>query len=457
MTALTIIHTNDLHSELDRWSAVTALIKNRRAAAEKEGQDVLLFDLGDHCDRVHPLTEGLVGKGNTELLNAMNYDAVTIGNNEGITLAKSELNSLYTEAEFDILLANLYASQKERPSWAMPWKIYPVENEKKVAVIGLTIPFYAFYEELGWQVTDPLEEIETFLSEIENDVDFIICLSHLGLRLDKEIADKFPQIKLILGAHTHHVLEDGLKINETWLHQCGRSGSHVGEITVDLEHGEILKIQTHLVDLNFRDEETDRLLEKVEAEALPFLQEKVADLPAPMNVSWYKESPLVKEAAEALREWCGADIAMFNAGLLLQGLPAGTITKKHLHEICPHPINPAKVSVRGDDLIKLMYQSNQDNMVHYALKGYGFRGKVLGATFFSASVWTVQTAEEILKAADQIDEEKIYTLAVPDLFTFSHLYPIVTELQTKSYFMPEFLRDVLAWKLSKAYSLNRRS
>lgn len=457
MTDLTIIHTNDLHSELDRWSAVTALVKKQRALAEEKGNDLLLFDLGDHCDRFHPLTEGLVGKGNTQLLNAMKYDAVTIGNNEGITLAKSELNSLYTEADFDILLANLYESADERPPWAVPWKIYPLENGKKAAVIGVTIPFYAFYEELGWKITDPLKEIEAFLPEIEKEADFIVCLSHLGIRLDEEMADRFPQIKLILGAHTHHVLKGGMKMNESWVHQCGRSGSHVGEITIDMEWGEVARIQTHPVSLQSRDKATDDLLQEIEDKALPFLQEEVAFLPEPLNVSWYQDSSLVETAAEALREWCGADIAMFNAGLLLQGLPGGIITKKHLHEICPHPINPAKVSIRGEDLIKLMYHSNQDNMVHYALKGYGFRGKVLGASFFSSSSWTVRSSEEISETGAPIEKNRIYSLAVPDLFTFSHLYPVVTELQTKSYYMPEFLRDVLAWKLSKAYSINKRS
>lgn len=72
------------------------------------GEEVLLFDIGDACDRVHPLTEATNGKANIELLNQVPFDAVTIGNNEGIGNDKRQLDELYDDAEFPVVLANLY-------------------------------------------------------------------------------------------------------------------------------------------------------------------------------------------------------------------------------------------------------------------------------------------------------------------------------------------------------------
>ncbi|MFP3472365.1 hypothetical protein R0J90_20130, partial [Micrococcus sp. SIMBA_144] len=66
-----------------------------------DGESVYVFDIGDHVDRWHPLSEATLGLGNVELLNEAGYDAVTIGNNEGITLDYDDLNNLYKEAEFD--------------------------------------------------------------------------------------------------------------------------------------------------------------------------------------------------------------------------------------------------------------------------------------------------------------------------------------------------------------------
>ena len=58
---------------------------------EAAGEAFYLFDIGDNVDRSHPFTEGTKGKGNIRLLNEAGYDAVTIGNNEGITMSKEAL------------------------------------------------------------------------------------------------------------------------------------------------------------------------------------------------------------------------------------------------------------------------------------------------------------------------------------------------------------------------------
>lgn len=43
---------------------------------------VITVDLGDFADRWHPLTEASDGKENIVLMNQVDYDYVTIGNNK---------------------------------------------------------------------------------------------------------------------------------------------------------------------------------------------------------------------------------------------------------------------------------------------------------------------------------------------------------------------------------------
>ncbi|CAM3938017.1 bifunctional metallophosphatase/5'-nucleotidase [Alkalicoccus chagannorensis] len=443
MTTLTILHTNDLHSELQRWPKAASILRRQRQAALDSGRETLLLDIGDHADRAHPVTEGLAGRGNIRLLNDLEYDAVTIGNNEGITFAKEDLDHLYDEADFEVLLANVKdGASGLRPSWCIPWKIHTLSDGTRIAMIGLTFPFYAFYQQLGWQMEDPLEVLGRFLPEMKQQSDFIICLSHLGLRLDEKMAAMYPDVDLCLGAHTHHVLEGGRKINQTWVHQCGRGASHVGEITIDTSGGrpEVVHIETHETEQQTPDRRTSDLLQQVDREAGLHLRLPVAHLQDGLSLSWYESSPFAAVAAEAVRDWCQADVSMFNAGLLLEGLPSGEVHNGHLHAVCPHPINPAVLHVTGKVLKQLMRTSSQEKMIRYALKGYGFRGKILGYTMF-------QSKTENMTSASVIEKEH-YRLAVPDLFTFSHLYPELTEGYEVTYFMPEFLRDVLRWKLS---------
>src|SRR5690625_4570800 len=92
--------TGDLHSYFNHWSRVASFIKNKREEQKSKSISSFLFDIGDHIDRVHPITEASMGKVNVNLMNDLNYDVITIGNNEGITLSNKQLYHLYDDASF---------------------------------------------------------------------------------------------------------------------------------------------------------------------------------------------------------------------------------------------------------------------------------------------------------------------------------------------------------------------
>ncbi|WP_416147104.1 bifunctional metallophosphatase/5'-nucleotidase [Salipaludibacillus sp. HK11] len=456
---LRILHTNDLHSSLEQWPAVTALLKKQRLEADSLNQEVLLFDIGDHCDRVHPMTEALLGKGNVKLLNEMNYDAVTIGNNEGITFSKDQLNELYKEARFSVLLSNLKHRDGSDPSWATSSKVYTMSSGLKVGVTGVTIPYHFFYEPLGWNVTDPFIELEKTMSELRSQVDFIICLSHLGMSEDEKMAKMIPSIDLILGAHTHHVLENGEKINNTWINQSGRSGAFIGDVSISYQQKDdnfivqVDKISSRKVDSTVRDEETENKLNALIFEGNNKLTNQVTVLDSDLVVDWYNPSPFASLVSEGLREWCDADISMVNAGVLLRSLERGPVTLKDLHEICPHPINPCTVMISGERLLETIRQSEQKRMIDFALKGFGFRGKVLGKMVYDQVevIGTSQYINEknVLVNGIPLRRDKEYKLATLDMFTLGRLYPTISSIPDITYYMPEFLRDIIAWKLTK--------
>lgn len=84
----------------------------QQKALLSSNSSVLTFDLGDAMDRVHPLSEATDGQANVELLNQIGYDAVTIGNNEGLGNTKEQLERLYQHANFDVVLGNLLDQKK---------------------------------------------------------------------------------------------------------------------------------------------------------------------------------------------------------------------------------------------------------------------------------------------------------------------------------------------------------
>lgn len=418
----------------------------------------MVFDVGDHVDRAHFITEGSDGKANVQLMNQLGYDYVTIGNNEGITFSKSQLDELYREADFQVLINNLYEKNGRRPSWLHPYAVHHLGG-LKIGIIGTTVDFSSFYSLLGWKIADPVQAVAENVRRLREHVDVLIVLSHLGLARDKLLAQKVPGIDLILGAHTHHFLPDGLKAEQTWIHQVGKFGRFVGHVTLETAEG---KVDVYPRALAVDDEEDDpgaqALLSRWEAYARQRLSQEVAVLEEPLEADWFNESVIGNILAEALNDWCKTQIALVNSGQILAGCPAGPITKKDLHHICPHPINPCRIRLSGRQIWSVLQRSLEDDVQQLEIKGLGFRGKKLGMLSvdglrieYERSAQDQKNVRAIYVGKVPIQLEKWYDVATIDMFTFGAIFPEIYEQTDVRYFLPVFLRDVLAVRFQKGH------
>ncbi|PSL44437.1 2',3'-cyclic-nucleotide 2'-phosphodiesterase (5'-nucleotidase family) [Salsuginibacillus halophilus] len=462
---LTIYHLNDLHSNLTQWPAIVSYLKKEQARHAERSTSALYVDIGDHADKVHPLTEGTKGTANTKLLNASPIHHATIGNNEGITFSRADLNKLYDDAAFTIVLANLFTLEGERPAWAVPYDVVELEDGFKIGITGLTAPFYPMYDKLGWQVEDPEVSLAEILPELKAQSDLVVVLSHLGYPKDEKLAASFEGLDLILGAHTHHLFKEAVEVNGTTIGQAGKHGYYIGQmqITYDpktkaLQHKEGWAVSLHQHET---DEDTAELMTCIETEAERALNQPLIELAKPLQIDWNQSSPFGRELAEAVRSWCGTDIAMVNAGLLLDHLDAGTVTAGDLHEICPHPVNPCTLTVTGAVLKETLQAACTSRMINLEVQGFGFRGHKLGFMETAGLDYTLKTREDgsyhikDIKIHDApLNAKAEYRLATVDMFTFGYLYPGLAQAAAKEYFMPEMLRDVLAAHLQELSSLN---
>lgn len=454
-----VYHTNDVHSHFEYWPKISRFLWEQRQKHEKHNETMLLFDIGDFIDRFHPITEATRGKANVDLLNELHYDAVTIGNNEGITLDYNELDTLYENARFPVLVANLFKKDGTRPSWAHPYCIIPISETFRVGVIGVTAYFTKSYELLGWKVTTPFAMLADMAAEVKKQADLVVLLSHLGINDDEKIAQTIPEIDIILGGHTHHLLPEGKRINGTLLCGAGKYGKFVGVVKLEIEESDrtyealATVVNVESVPDSVQMQRTLSLLEKQSLEKLE--AEQVAELKEDLPLQWFSPSPFAKLLASALKEWCDAEIGMVNAGVLLEPLSKGMVTKKDLHRICPHPINPCKVQLRGAELKEIILQANTERMKYLEFKGFGFRGKVMGQMVYDGVELEMKAGKDgsehirrIMINGEPLNPDRLYDVATIDMFTIGHFYPQIRRAPKKEYYMPEFLRDVLAWKLA---------
>ncbi|MBT2679032.1 bifunctional metallophosphatase/5'-nucleotidase [Bacillus sp. ISL-35] len=448
-----IYHTNDLHSHLEHWPSIHKLVTERRRWHEEEGDEVFVFDIGDHMDRWHPLSDATRGKANCRLLNEAGYDAGTIGNNEGITLPFEDLDSMYHEKEFEMLVANLYKQDGSRPVWAKPYHVYISKKGTRIGVIGVTVNFGRFYEQLGWKVTDPMEEIKTCVEELKEQSDIIILLSHLGIHDDERIASQFTEIDVILGGHTHHILHEGKEVGSSLLAGAGKFGYYTGHVTVKLDHDtkQVLEKTAILYDMNEggQAEGEKEMAAGYYLEGKDLMGEPVASLPVELTADPMQHTELARLLVQALREWCDADCAFMNAGMILKGLKQGDVTRFDLLEICPHPINPCTINMSGAELKEVLLQTRDETWPHLQIKGLGFRGTVMGVMEYDGIEFRQKgNVQQVFINGELIDAKKHYLLAIPDMFTFGRFFPEIQRAEEKRYWLPEFLRNLLEWKLS---------
>ncbi|CAG7646538.1 hypothetical protein PAESOLCIP111_05185 [Paenibacillus solanacearum] len=459
---LRILHTNDIHSRFEHMAAIAAVIGRLRTEAGEER--TLTLDIGDHMDRVRPETEGTMGHANVAVMNATGYDAVTIGNNEGLTLTPEALADAYREASFAVVLANMpEAGTGTHAPWAAPWRIIEKAGVR-IGLIGVTACFPDFYSLLGWDVQDPLDVVKRLVPELRPQVDIVVVLSHLGLRNDERLAAEVPGIDMILGGHTHHLLEQPLRIGGAAVCAAGKFGQYVGMIDVEWDSigRTIGRVEATVIPVPElpRDERVAKLIEQAGEEAGARLGQVVATLPMDLPIDWYGESKLGNLLAAGLRRFTEAQIGLVNSGQLLHGLAHGPLTAGMLLELCPSPINPCRVMLTGTQLLLALEQSLLPEFMDKPLFGFGFRGKVLGSLCvdgmdieFDPEAAPYRKIRSAAVAGEPLLPEQTYTVGMIDMFTFKIGYESLSEGTEAQFFLPEFIRDVLLRQLLERQAL----
>ncbi|MGD8190899.1 bifunctional metallophosphatase/5'-nucleotidase [Brevibacillus ginsengisoli] len=455
---LHLLHTNDIHSRFEKMAQVASCLLEKRQLWESRGEYVLTVDIGDHTDRMRMKTEATWGQANIKVLNQSGYQYVTIGNNEGITFPKEVLDRLYDQAEFTVILSNLLDhEQNQLPKWAVPYAIHTC-NDLRVALLGVTVPFASFYEQLGWVAKDPIPILREQVNQLRSQVDVIVVLSHLGYPADKKVAEQIEGIDVILGAHTHRLLLEGERVNQTWIAQVGMLGEYVGHVSLTIGKDQQGCKLTGFVEAfptsEFApDPRVAQLIEAEQAAADQILSEVVTELPQDLAIDWEQETAFGSFLAASIRQWTQAEVGLANGGLLLHSLSQGKITRKDLLECLPHPINPCVVQISGQELWQVLEMSLQPDIIHKEIRGFGFRGKMMGwmgidnvQVYYQDSNHPV--IERIEVGTEELDLARMYRIGTVDMYVFNRMFPQISDSHEHSFFLPEVLREVLAQTIS---------
>jgi 2',3'-cyclic-nucleotide 2'-phosphodiesterase (5'-nucleotidase family) len=108
-----------------------------------------------------------------------------------------------------------------------------------VGIFGVMVPMVTekmSARHISAYVNDnPVETAKKCVERLKERVSTIICISHIGLRNDVELAGNVNGVDLILGGHSHDVVDPPARIGDTWIAQAGSHGRYAGvyDLTAD--------------------------------------------------------------------------------------------------------------------------------------------------------------------------------------------------------------------------------
>jgi 2',3'-cyclic-nucleotide 2'-phosphodiesterase (5'-nucleotidase family) len=279
-------------------------------------------------------------------------------------------------------------------------------------------------------------------------------MSHLGLNLDKQMAEQVGGIDLILGGHTHHLLEEPLIIGCTTICAAGKFGERIGRVEIGIDPvSRLPRFHASCVSVAAVEEDADAaaLIVDYRISGERRMSRVIARLDEALPGLADRESPLGNLLAAGLRRWTDADIGLVNNGQLLGGLAAGDVTEGQLHALCPSPINPCRMMLSGRDLRRALEEAQLHEFTGRNIRGFGFRGSVLGT--LAVDGLDIQfdpdrkPYDRILSVT--IEEapllpDRLYAVGTIDMFSFRIGYESIANGTQFQFYLPEFIRDVLA-------------
>jgi len=244
---LTILHVNDTHSHLEPERSGSekghggvieraAMIDSIRVANGKK--NVLLLHAGDFSQGTSYFTI-LNGDLEVDIINAMKYDCVTIGNHE-FDNDMDELARRIKNIKCPVVCANYDWGTEKPGKYIKPYAIFKRAG-KKIGVIGMLVDINTCVAApIAKKITklnnaDTLNKWAKFLKE-EKNCDLVICLSHLGFDVDMHLVPSIRNVDLFIGGHSHTVLKDikyatDLDGRQIPVVQNGCFGLSLGELT----------------------------------------------------------------------------------------------------------------------------------------------------------------------------------------------------------------------------------
>lgn len=342
-----ILYINDVHGKMtnmERLYGISKQFDNNKV----QNTDKLKLASGD----IILGSNLLANKVASHFLNWSGFSANALGNHE-MDVSPANLASLINNAKYSLLAINTTVDPASPLYGKFKNSIIEEHNGNKYGIIGIAPSDAAERVSNGSEKDVKVDDYPTTERKVQEEVNRlreqgvnkIIVLSHSGNENDIKLAQNTEGIDIILGAHTHNLI-NGVKTGENLFRsksgepviitQAGKDGENFGILNVNFDkNGVITKVQNNV--MKTRDYNRT-LASRAAVQSIlgkPEIIGKVASsVPAPEN-RLLSNNPDGNLIADAMRSELGTDIALLNAGNIRGHFDVGPIDSRLVNDITP--------------------------------------------------------------------------------------------------------------------------
>ncbi|MBD5548047.1 MAG: bifunctional metallophosphatase/5'-nucleotidase [Lachnospiraceae bacterium] len=469
-----ILYTNDIHCSIEAGENAFGLsqLKELKGWMKNVSEYVTLVDCGDAVqgEVIGTLSEG---EYMVELMNEAGYDICTFGNHEfdygmeqGLRIAEQLSDAQYVSCNFvDLVSGKTVVS---------PYVLVDYDGIS-VAYVGICTPetitasapgsfmdengnfIYGFRQ--GKDGTELYDAVQSAVNDARAEgADYVIAVAHLGISEKAEpyrstdVIAHTTGIDVMLDGHSHSVIQSDAVKNkegaEVLLSSTGSRLANVGCLVIDTKGTEELlddSITTSLVSAESR-QSMDMSIEQIMSEYGELLDTVAAHAEVELSTLSENGNRMVRcretnigdFCADAYRAVSGADVAVINGGGIRSDIPAGDITYNNFLSVNPFGNTVCVVESSGQEILDMLEMAyayveaeyeNADGPVGESAGFMQVSGLKLvidtnitstvlldeNGMFKSVSgerrVGEVQVLNKLTGKYEEIDPEKIYTLA----------------------------------------------
>ncbi len=374
---LIILHTNDVHSQIDPHEDGTGGLLRRKAVIDSvraEHPNVILIDAGDAVQGSMYFT---LYKGEVEykMMDLLDYDIAVLGNHD-FDNGMEQLARVLPLANATWLTSNYDLRGSTLEPYFKPYEIRTV-GDKKIGFIGINLEPKGMIAEGNYDgvvyldATEAANAMAWYLKNVEH-ADYVVAVTHIGYdgtyrASDASIAKDSKNIDLIIGGHSHTVIDPenqteryrarhaNASCDSITIAQSGGKGAYVGEIEIDLA---TLATKSKLIKVDGRLD--SRIDKKFEAQLLPYSHAVDSIMAVKVGKTAHKLSrdenellnflgDFVKKKGEEL-SGKKIDLSVINRGGVRSDLPKGKITKGMVIDMLPFNNRVEVLEIKGSDL-----------------------------------------------------------------------------------------------------------